>query len=200
MACSAAVRGFAARVASNTEGIDFAERIVPSLNDSEMQLLKDQFTERRARCRKLGVRERQVTISSRTLRTSLSMNHVPLLVLWRRLSDTMAISPWSRSGDISTWLNMHSRGSRQSGSSPAIIRKTGEGTARGMLLRPTTSPLLPWISPRHPRHLVEGQGRVLRVGHDRGHEPRVRLEPRGKQLHENTQRGGRWRRPRVVHP
>ena len=80
LAYSAAVRGFSARVSSNTGGIDFIERFVPPPAGADMQLLRDQFYERGARCRKLGVRERQETITGKTIRDSLFSNHVPLIV------------------------------------------------------------------------------------------------------------------------
>jgi predicted double-glycine peptidase len=80
LAYSAAVRGFSARVTSNTGGIDFVDRFVPPLNGPDMRMLKDHFYERRTRCRKLGVRERQETITGKTLRKSLFLNHVPLIV------------------------------------------------------------------------------------------------------------------------
>ena len=57
LAYSAALRGFLARVTSNTGGIDFVDKFVPPLNAPDMQMLKDHFYERRPRCRKLGVRE-----------------------------------------------------------------------------------------------------------------------------------------------
>ena len=80
LAYSAAVRGFSARVTSNTGGIDFIDRYVPPLNDPDMQVLTNLFYERRTRCRKLGVRERQETITGKTIGTSLFLNHVPLIV------------------------------------------------------------------------------------------------------------------------
>ena len=80
LAYSAAVRGFLARVTSNTGGIDFVDRFVPPLNAPDMQMLKDHFYERRIRCRKLGVREKQETITGKTIRKSLFSNHVPLIV------------------------------------------------------------------------------------------------------------------------
>jgi len=80
LAYSPAVRGFSARVTSNTGGIDFVDKIVPPLNEQDMQLLKEQFYERRTRCKKLGVREKQETITSETLCKSLLLNHVPLIV------------------------------------------------------------------------------------------------------------------------
>jgi hypothetical protein len=80
LAYSAAVRGFSARVTSNTGGIDFVDKFVPPLNEQDMQLLKEQFYERRTRCKKMGVREKQETITSETLRKSLFVNHVPLIV------------------------------------------------------------------------------------------------------------------------
>ena len=80
LAFSAATRGFSARVTSSSGGIDFAEKFVPSLDDPNMKLLREQFSERRARCKKLHVRERQATITGRTLREALFSNHVPLIV------------------------------------------------------------------------------------------------------------------------
>ncbi|WP_342686105.1 peptidase C39 family protein [Methanoculleus sp. UBA291] len=81
LAFSAAVRGFSAGVASNTGRIDFVEKVVPPLSDPKMQLLREQFFERRIRCRRLGVRERRQAITGRTIRTSLSLNRVPLIVI-----------------------------------------------------------------------------------------------------------------------
>jgi predicted double-glycine peptidase len=80
LAYSAAVRGFSVKVASNTDGIDFADMFIPALPDPDMQLLKDHFYERRTRCRKLGVRERQETITGSTIFNSFSSNHIPLIV------------------------------------------------------------------------------------------------------------------------
>jgi hypothetical protein len=80
LAYSAAARGFSARVTSSTGGIDFAEKFVPSLDIPAMKLLREQFSERRARCRKLQVRDRQATITGKTLREALFSNHVPLIV------------------------------------------------------------------------------------------------------------------------
>lgn len=80
LAYSAAVRGFAAGVSSNTGGIDFIDWCVPLLNNPDIQMLKEQFHERRTRCRKLGVRERQVTITEETIYKALSSDHVPLIV------------------------------------------------------------------------------------------------------------------------
>jgi hypothetical protein len=80
LAYSAAVRGFSARVTSNTGGIDFVDRLVPPLPDLNREVLEDHFYERRARCRKLGVRERQESIAGKTLYNAFLLNHVPLLV------------------------------------------------------------------------------------------------------------------------
>lgn len=80
LAYSAAVRGFSASVTSNTGGVDFVERFDPPLSDPDMQMLKYHFYERRARCRKLGVRERKETITDEIISRALSVNHVPLLV------------------------------------------------------------------------------------------------------------------------
>jgi len=80
LAYSAASRGFSARATSNTGGIDFVDNLVPLPDGPAMQLLTEQFHERRTRCRKLGVRERQKTITGKLLRESLFSNHVPLIV------------------------------------------------------------------------------------------------------------------------
>ncbi|MGB9176089.1 MAG: peptidase C39 family protein [Methanoregula sp.] len=79
LAYSAAIRGFSARVTSNTGGIDF-ETFIPPLDYPALQMLKAHFYERRARCRKLGVRERQKTITGKTICNALILDHVPLLV------------------------------------------------------------------------------------------------------------------------
>lgn len=55
MAYSAAIRGFDARVTSNTGGIDFVEKLIPPVNSLDAQVLKLHFYERRARCRRLGL-------------------------------------------------------------------------------------------------------------------------------------------------
>lgn len=80
LAYSAKVRGFSSRVTSNTGGLDFVDKINPPLNEPDMETLKDQFYERRTRCRKLGVREREDTITAEILRKSLFSNHVVLIV------------------------------------------------------------------------------------------------------------------------
>jgi len=80
LAYSAVVRGFSARVTSNTGGIDFVDKLVPPLNDPDMQVLESLFSERRTRCRKLGVREREETITGKIISKSLFLNHVPLIM------------------------------------------------------------------------------------------------------------------------
>ncbi|MDD1720202.1 MAG: peptidase C39 family protein [Methanoregulaceae archaeon] len=80
LAYSGAVRGFSTGVTSNTGGVDFVDRIVPPLSGPDMQMLMNHFYERRTRCRKLGVREKQETITGNTILKSLSLGHVPLLV------------------------------------------------------------------------------------------------------------------------
>jgi hypothetical protein len=80
LAYSATVRGFSASVTSNTGGLDFVDKFDPPLNEPEMEILREQFYERRTRCRKLGVRERKEIITSDLLRKSLFSNHVPLIV------------------------------------------------------------------------------------------------------------------------
>ena len=54
LAYSAAVRGFSARVTSNTGGIDFVEKFVPPLDDPAMQLLKEQFSRTKNPMQKTG--------------------------------------------------------------------------------------------------------------------------------------------------
>jgi len=80
LAFSAAVRGFSVRTTSNTGGIDFVETLDPPVGDGEMALLKEQFFERRSRCRGLGVRERRAAITAGTVRRSLREGRVPLMV------------------------------------------------------------------------------------------------------------------------
>lgn len=81
LAYSAAVRGFSARVTSNTGGLDFVDTFDPPLNEPDMEMLRDLFYERRTRCRKLGVRERKETITAESVRKVLFSNHVPLIVI-----------------------------------------------------------------------------------------------------------------------
>ncbi len=80
LAYSAAVRGFNAKVTSNTGGIDFVDKLVPPRNDLDIRVLKDQFYERRARCRNLGVRESKKTITGELISKSLSLNQIPIIV------------------------------------------------------------------------------------------------------------------------
>jgi hypothetical protein len=80
LAYSAAVRGFCARVTSNTGRIDFVDRLIPPVEDLNTQVLKLHFSERKDRCKKLGVEERRETITGETIYTSLLSNHVPLIV------------------------------------------------------------------------------------------------------------------------
>jgi hypothetical protein len=94
LAYSAAVRGFSARVTSNTGMIDFVERFIPPLADSDMDLLRDQFYERRARCRKLCVRERLETITAKTIRDALFLDHVPLIITNTLFSDHEDLPHW----------------------------------------------------------------------------------------------------------
>lgn len=94
LAYSAAVRGFSAGVSSNTGGLDFVDVFAPQLSEPDMQLLRDLFYERRTRCRKRGVRERQETITGETLRKSLISNHVPLIVTSTRFFSTEDLPHW----------------------------------------------------------------------------------------------------------
>lgn len=94
LAFSAATRGFSARVTSSTGGPDFVEKFVPPLDDLAMKLLREQFSERRARCKKLQVRERQATITGKTFRETLFSNHVPLIVTSSRFCDGEDLPHW----------------------------------------------------------------------------------------------------------
>jgi hypothetical protein len=80
LAFSAAVRGFSASVTSNTGGLGFVDKFDLPLDGPAMVILRDQFYERRARCRKLRVWERQQSITEKTLRESLLSNRIPLIV------------------------------------------------------------------------------------------------------------------------
>lgn len=94
LAYAAASRGFSARVASNTGGIDFVEKIDPPLDDEAMDLLRSQFSERRIRCRNLGVRESRAPITARTLRAALGRDHVPLIVTSIRFYSAEDLPHW----------------------------------------------------------------------------------------------------------
>ncbi|GAB6284447.1 MAG: hypothetical protein STSR0009_06470 [Methanoregula sp.] len=94
LAFSAATRGFCARVASNTGGIDFVEKIDPPLDDEARDVLRAQFSERRIRCRNLGVRERRAPITARILRTALGRHHVPLIVTSTRFYSNEDLPHW----------------------------------------------------------------------------------------------------------
>jgi len=80
LAYSATVRGLCARVTSNTDRIDFVDRLVPPVENLNMQLLKLHFDERRNRCRKLGVKERRHAITEKLIFDSLLSGHIPLMV------------------------------------------------------------------------------------------------------------------------
>lgn len=80
LAYSAAFRGFCARVTSNSNRIDFVDRLVPPVKELNTRVLKLHFYERRARCRKLGVEEKQEIITGEAIYNSLLSNHVPLVV------------------------------------------------------------------------------------------------------------------------
>jgi hypothetical protein len=104
LAYSAAVRGFSARVTSNSGGIDF-EQFIPALDNPAMQMLKDHFYERRARCRKLGVREMQETITGTTIRTTLILGRVPLLVTNTLFWSNEDVPHWvAVTGIDDTWM------------------------------------------------------------------------------------------------
>lgn len=80
LAYSAIIRGFCAKVTSNTGGIDFVDRLVPPVKDLDLHVLKLHFKERRARCRKMGVKERRQMITDKLVYNSLLSGHIPLLV------------------------------------------------------------------------------------------------------------------------
>ena len=94
LAYSAGVRGFSARVTSNTGGLDFVDMFEPPLDKPGMQLLKALFCERRNRCRKLGVRERQEPVTGEILRNVLFSNHVPLIVTNSLFHSTEDLPHW----------------------------------------------------------------------------------------------------------
>jgi hypothetical protein len=94
LAFSGTVRGFSARTTSNTGGLDFVDKFDPPPNEPDMETLKDQFYERRTRCRKLGVRERKKTITAEILRKSLFSNHVPLIVTNTRFFSKEDLPHW----------------------------------------------------------------------------------------------------------
>ena len=80
LAYSAAVRGFYARVTSNTDRIDFVDRLIPPVENLNMQMIKIHFDERKNRCKKLGVKERRHAITEKLIFDSLLSGHVPLMV------------------------------------------------------------------------------------------------------------------------
>lgn len=80
LAYSAVVRGFSARVTSNTGRIDFVDRLIPPLENLNTHMLKLHFYERREQCRKLGVEEKKEPVTVETIYNALLVNHVPLIV------------------------------------------------------------------------------------------------------------------------
>lgn len=94
LAYSAAVRGFFGRFTSNNGGLDFVDTFVPQPGEPDMKMLKVLFYVRRTRCRRLGVRERQETITGETLRKLLFSNHVPLVVTNSLFFSTEDLPHW----------------------------------------------------------------------------------------------------------
>jgi len=94
LAFAAASRGFSARVASNTGGIDFVEKTGQPLDDEAMDLLRSQFSERRTRCKNLGVKESRAPVTARTLRAALGRHHVPLIVTSTRFYSGEDLPHW----------------------------------------------------------------------------------------------------------
>lgn len=95
LAYSAAIRGLQARVMSNTGGVDFVDRFVPPLVEEDLRTLTSHFRERKARCRKLGVRERRGMILGDILYETLHVDHVPLIVTSAR---------WFGKDDLPHWV------------------------------------------------------------------------------------------------
>ena len=94
LAFSAATRGFSARVASSTGGIDFVGKYDSPLDDEAMDLLRSQFSERCTRCRNLGVKESCAPVTARTLRAALGRGHVPLVVTSTRFYSNEDLPHW----------------------------------------------------------------------------------------------------------
>jgi len=81
LAYSAVVRGYCARVtSSDVDQIDFVDRLVPPVENLNMQMLKLHFYERRKRCKKLGVTERQRAVTEELIFDSLLSGYVPLMM------------------------------------------------------------------------------------------------------------------------
>ena len=81
LAFSAASRGFSVKIISNISRVDFVGNATTPVEGLNPQILEDHFRERRARCRRLGVKEREGAITDTLLYTSLRSNHVPLIVI-----------------------------------------------------------------------------------------------------------------------
>lgn len=94
LAFSAATRGYRVQVINNTGNVDFVERFDPPLDDEAMDLLKDQFSERRTRCRNLGISEDQSAITAMTLWDALRRDHIPLIVTSTRFYSSEDIPHW----------------------------------------------------------------------------------------------------------
>lgn len=95
LAYAAAVRGFYCRVTSSSREIDYVGRLASHLDDAEMRLLEEQFSERRARCRERGIRERVTAVTPGAIRGSLLANRVPLLLTSTR---------WYCGEDLPHWV------------------------------------------------------------------------------------------------
>lgn len=80
LAYAAAIRDFCARVTSESDGVDFVDTVCRSISDLNQQVLKLHFYERKDRCKKLGVQERNGTITWQVIYNSLLSTHVPIVV------------------------------------------------------------------------------------------------------------------------
>jgi hypothetical protein len=59
-----------------------------------MDLLRAQFSERKTRCRSLGVKESRATVTARTLRAALGRDHIPLIVTSTRFYSAEDLPHW----------------------------------------------------------------------------------------------------------
>lgn len=80
LAYAAAIRGFCAIVTSKGDTVDFVDTVCRSISNLNQQVLKLHFYERKARCKKLGVQERQGTITWQVIYNSLLSKHIPIVV------------------------------------------------------------------------------------------------------------------------
>ncbi|MDG6910888.1 MAG: peptidase C39 family protein [Nitrososphaerota archaeon] len=95
LAYSAAVRGFEVKVLSNLKGYGFVDKLKPSIEGMDRQMLRLLFEERRRRCMSMGVGEEIAEITPEILREALLSGLVPVL---------LTSTEWFSREDLPHWV------------------------------------------------------------------------------------------------